>query len=648
MPQSETETPSSRNTTGGEPDPADPSPAMDHILPSSILSTVLSNLDIRSLVAAASTSRSLHSSAAHTLSFLPSFHFVEIAPTLDMLRPLLLPNPRLRSLRLDCSRLDDSSIEYLAKASLHELCLLNCENLSGRLLAELGDKCRDLRILSVNSLAERRGLSKGCSDLKQLLNGCLQLESLRLAFDVSTFNDPKFDHVWAASLERLSSLEIGYIPVTMLLKLFSLSVQLQQPLHHALTFPNLQKLCLSVDCITDNMVRSISTALPSLTHLDLQDAPIMEPRPSSDLSSDGLRSINPYGKLRHISLVRSQEFLFTSFRQVNDFGVMLMLETCSKLESICLEGFSCVTDLGFKEIIRSCSGLRKLSFSHGSQVTDFVFSDISATSLSLTLVSLRRCKFLSNVGIERLSSNRELNVLDLRDCLNLGDEALKAVSCLPKLQILLLDRTGITGLGLSYLGYGKCPLVSLSLRGCRRLTDKCIASLFGGSIRLSLQVLDLSRLPCLSDIGIEALARSRVPIVELRMRECQHIGDNSLMALASMQLDDGTHGSSLQVLDLYECCGITALAIRWFKKPYFPRLRLLGITGSLTTFLPDALSRNRPFLRTVCHGEELGTGYWDTNSNWNRYEEDHLDEIEQWLLEEDLADADEDMEELLE
>lgn len=69
----------------------------------------------------------------------------EIAPTADLLEPLLPPNPYMKSLKLDCSRLDDSSIRFLVKPSLQDLCLHNCENLSGRLLAEIGGKCRDLR-----------------------------------------------------------------------------------------------------------------------------------------------------------------------------------------------------------------------------------------------------------------------------------------------------------------------------------------------------------------------------------------------------------------------------------------------------------------------------------------------------------------------
>ena len=68
-----------------------------------------------------------------------------MALTHELLRPLLPPNPSLRSLRLDCARLEDAAIACLARAGLHELLLLNCDNISGRLLCELGTTCRDLR-----------------------------------------------------------------------------------------------------------------------------------------------------------------------------------------------------------------------------------------------------------------------------------------------------------------------------------------------------------------------------------------------------------------------------------------------------------------------------------------------------------------------
>ena len=75
------------------------------------------------------------------------------------------------------------------------------------------------------------------------------------------------------------------------------------------------------------------------------------------------------------------------------------------------------------------------------------------------------------------------------------------------------------------------------------------------------------------------------------MRQCQLVGDDaSVMALASMRVDE--HRCSLQLLDPYNCGGITQLSFQWLKKPYFPRLRCLGVTGSVSRDTVDALARS--------------------------------------------------------
>ena len=466
-------------------------------------------------------------------------------------------------------------------------------------------------------------------------------------FDISLFPRYNFARAWSSASENLTSLEIGYVSSVMVTELLSPNVGPNQPpdLLRPSILPSLQRLCLSVDYITDTMVETISKGLINLTHLDLRDAPIIEPRVSFDLTNASLQQINQHGKLKHLSLVRSQEFLITYFKRVNDLGILLMADRCSSMESICLGGFCRVTDSGFKTILHSCSTLYKLRVSHGMLLTNLVFLDISATSLSLTHVSLRWCNLLRNQAIISLASNLDLRVLDLRDCRNLRDEALQAISALHKLKILLLDGTDITDAGLTYLRERVMgSLVSLSIRGCKRLTDKCISALFDPSSKQELQELDLSNLPNLSDNGIFSLAKSRVPILELRMRQCPLIGDISVMALASMQVDDDrSHGGSLRVLDLYNCGGITSLSFRWLKKPYFPRLRWLGVTGSLNRDMVDALARSRPFLHVAGHGEELGTDHWD---GLYMHDNEELDELEQWLLEGEDESDDEEMEDV--
>ncbi|XP_044489799.1 F-box/LRR-repeat protein 10 isoform X2 [Mangifera indica] len=472
-------------------------------------------------------------------------------------------------------------------------------------------------------------------------------EALMLMFDISIFLRHNFARVWALASSKLTSLEIGYTSSVMVTELLSpnLGPGLSPNNIQAPILPSIQKLCLQVDYITDTMVSTISQGLSLLTHLDLRDAPLIEPRITFDLTNCGLQELNPHGKLKHLSLVRSQEFIFTYFKRVNDLGILLMADKCTKMESVCLGGFCRVTDTGFKTLLHSCSNLCKLRVSHGTQLTDLVFHDIAATSLSLTHVRLRWCHLLTNNAIRNLASNTALKALDLRACRSLGDEALQAISFLSQLKILLLDGSSITDVGMSYLRRRVIgSLVSLSVRGCKRLTDRCIFALFDGTSKLQLQELDLSNLPNLSDNGILALAKSRVPISKLRMRQCPLIGDTSIMALASMQVDDNSwYGSNLRLLDLYNCGGITNLAFRWLKKPYFPRLRWLGVTGCANRDIVDALARNRPYLNVAWHGEELAVDQWDNSDGLSMHDHDEVDELEQWLMEGEFGIIDEEM-----
>ncbi|XP_022725258.1 F-box/LRR-repeat protein 10-like isoform X3 [Durio zibethinus] len=579
-------------------------------LPTALLATIMTKLDVSSICSLAVTCRTFSSCASHILSFLPHFHILDISPTMELIKPLLPPNPHLKSLKLNCGQLSDSSIELLLRPSLQELCLHNCADFSGKLLSEIGSRCKDLRSLYLGSVAEKRGRAIHISDLEELLGGCTQLEALNLMFDISLFLRHNFARVWTLASEKLTSLEIGYISSVMVTELLSPNVGPHQCPNQIRpsVLPGIQKLSLSVDYITDTM-------------------------------------INQHGRLKHLSLVRSQEFLITYFKRVNDLGILLMADKCANMESICLGGFCRVTDSGFKTILHSCSNLYKLKVSHGSQLTDLVFHDIAATSLSLTHVSLGWCNLLTNHAIRSLVCNLDLKVLDLRDCKNLGDEALRAIGSLCKLKMLLLDGSDITDVGMAYLQHGIIgSLVSLSVRGCKKLTDKCISALFDGSYKLQLQELDLSNLPNLSDNGVLTLAKHRVPIAELRMRQCPLIGDTSVMALASMQVDDDRgHGSSLQLLDLYNCGGITQLSFRWLKKPYFPRLRWLGVTGSVNRDIVDALARNRPFLHVACRGEEIGTDPWNDLDGSYMHDYEELDELERWLQEGEDESDDEEM-----
>ncbi|MCL7025399.1 hypothetical protein MKW94_026383 [Papaver nudicaule] len=121
-------------------------------LPSALLASIMTKLDISSICSVASTCKTFNACASQILSFLPNFHLLDIAPPMKQLTPLLPANPYLKSLRVDCKRLDDKAIDCLLKPSLEELYLYNCEDFSGRLLSDIGSRCRGLKFVFLTLL----------------------------------------------------------------------------------------------------------------------------------------------------------------------------------------------------------------------------------------------------------------------------------------------------------------------------------------------------------------------------------------------------------------------------------------------------------------------------------------------------------------
>ncbi|XP_071701869.1 F-box/LRR-repeat protein 10 [Rutidosis leptorrhynchoides] len=624
-------------------------------LSSELIATIMLKLDVSSISAMSVTCKCFRVCYHRILHFIPNFHLDEIAAPIDRIQRLLLPNDSLRSLKLDCRRLNDSSVDHILQPRLHQISLRNCIRFSGRLLAEVGARCQDLRSLYVSSMADNQGQLHDVCDLEGLLRGCTQLEELVLMFDVSLYRRPDAARVWTLASSKLTYLHLGYITQIMFIEMLSPTVPINQSPNHIQPplFPNILKLCLSVDYISNTMINIISKTLTQLNYLDLRDQPIIEPGFAFDLTDEGLQLINQHGRLQHLSLIRSQEFSPSFFRRVTDQGILFMADKCSNIESICLAGFCQVTDTGFKTLLHACTNLYKLKVFNGTRMTDLVFHDMYATSLALTLVSLRSCNLLTNSAIEQLVLNVYLISLDLRDSRNIGDKALQAVSKLPKLKTLLLDGTDVSDEGLSYLQKGaKSSLIKLSIRGCKRLTSKCISSIFNNESNRELRELDASNLPNLTNGCVLYLVKYRIPLVDLRMRQCPLIGDTSVMALASMTMADGArwHGSSLRSLDLFNCGGISKLAFQWLKKPYFPGLRWLGVAGSMNHELVDSLAINRPFLNLMTDGEELGTDKWDNLDDIYMHDYEEVDELEQWINQDDddMADDDDDEEDDME
>ena len=101
---------------------------------------------------------------------------------MELVKPLLPPNPYLQSLKLDCGQLNDSSIELLLRPSLQELCLHNCADFSGKLLSEIGSRCKDVRYISSFELRVRISFHGVCEDTFAMLDICLVAEKTDVRF----------------------------------------------------------------------------------------------------------------------------------------------------------------------------------------------------------------------------------------------------------------------------------------------------------------------------------------------------------------------------------------------------------------------------------------------------------------------------------
>ncbi|KAF3643576.1 hypothetical protein FXO37_21925 [Capsicum annuum] len=110
---------------------------------------------------------------------------------------------------------------------------------------------------------------------------------------------------------------------------------------------------------------------------------------------------------------------------------------------------------------------------------------------------------------------------------------------------------------LALLGTGDLPIVQLCIRGCERVTDKGIKSLFhtGRKICNALLVLDGGYIPKIADVTIFTNISAAKALSDLSLRFCDEVTD----AVVQMQMDRPNHNSSqLQRLVLCNCRGLSA------------------------------------------------------------------------------------------
>ncbi|KAM3743770.1 hypothetical protein ACB098_06G000400 [Castanea mollissima] len=581
-----------------------------------MIKEVLLKLDVETLCSLACVSRSLRFFVYQALSLFSTLNLSTFSPDAQTVAHILGRTRTnggglLKSLTINCLRLDDSCVPLFLSPHLHELNLLSCSLLSYHLLPSIRETCPNLRVLTLELVEQDSPKIFKCN-LVRMLKGCLYLE-IRGTGDASTLQSIEFFLPKTLKILKLQPLleqdGIHVINQLQVDRTFSETADfgIISPLGPCIP---LQCLSLGLDIISDDLIILITNSLPLLIELDLEDRPHQEPLLHNDLTNKGLQSLGSCHHLTSLSLIRSRRNHQVSFKRINDMGMFLLSEGCKGLESVRLCGFSKVTDAGFASILHSCQRLKKFEVRTALLLSDLAFHDLTGVPCSLVEVRLLSCSLLTCETVKKLACSSCLEVLDLYGCRSIADSCLRSISCLHRLTSLNLSGADVTDHGISILGQGNSPITHLCLRGCKRVTDEGLSLLLNsGTIGKSLSALDLGYMPGISDKAILTIAKVGVGITELSIRCCFYVTDSSMEVLAmKRRFQDGS--KPLRRLDIYKCSGLSVNSIKSLKRPLFPGLHWLGIghtrlTGKGNAILTE-IFEERPWLTLCLDGCEMG------------------------------------------
>ncbi|KAK6947167.1 F-box domain [Dillenia turbinata] len=633
-------------------------------LPDAILTEILRSLDLETLSSLSSVSRSLNSSVCHLLLSFSSLDLTSFSPDSGTLGALVSRHGCLKNISVDCLRLHDRPLENLLGEHVVELNLLKCSFLSYNFLVSIGTKCPNLRlairpakaphvscrifhfklsfgygkiysrgaILSEDIRIEKKVLMLELvgreapeifrTNLTWMLRGCSALETLSLKIRLTELDAEGFRGMEFLLPKTVRSLKLQPVrghdmihfmhEVGVNMDYLNLSSSFNIPQSSGTFGFKLQHLVLVLDVISDELIISITNALPLLIELDLEDRPTNEPSAHQDLTNIGLQSLCSLHCLTRLSLVRNKRNCHSaSFKRTNDMGIFLLSEGCIGLESVRLGGFSKVSDAGFASVLHCCQNLEKFEVRNSLVLSDLAFHDVTRAPCCLVEVRLLNCYFITSETVKTLASCRNLEVLDLCGCRSIADPELSSISALHNLTTLNLGGADITDSSLSVLGWGDLPITSLCLRGCKRVTNRGISLLLKGkgTINKTLAALDLGHMPGISDKAIYTIAEAGLGITDLSIRFCFFVTDSALEALA-FKRDLNKHRKPIRRLDLFKCIGLSAKSSQLLRVPSFCCLWWLGVGGTCLASEGNAVikesCRKRPWLTLCFEGCEIG------------------------------------------
>ncbi|XP_054415588.1 F-box and leucine-rich repeat protein 13 isoform X3 [Pongo abelii] len=298
-------------------------------------------------------------------------------------------------------------------------------------------------------------------------------------------------------------------------------------------FHNLQNLSLAY-CrrFTDKGLQylNLGNGCHKLIYLDLSGCtqkcllpPAMilrPPQPCGTISVQGFRYIaNSCTGVMHLTI--------NDMPTLTDNCVKALVEKCSRITSLVFTGAPHITDCTFKAL--STCKLRKIRFEGNKRVTDASFKSVDKNYPNLSHIYMADCKGITDSSLRSLSPLKQLTVLNLANCVRIGDMGLKQFLDGPaSIKIRELNLSNCVQLSdASVMKLSeRCPNLNyLSLRNCEHLTAQGIGYIVN---IFSLVSIDLSG----TDISNEAFCKSSVILEHLDVSYCSQLSDMIIKALA--------------------------------------------------------------------------------------------------------------------
>nr|XP_012602716.1 F-box/LRR-repeat protein 13 isoform X2 [Microcebus murinus] len=332
---------------------------------------------------------------------------------------------------------------------------------------------------------------------------------------------------------------------------------------------NLQELNVS-DCstLTDESMRHISEGCPGILFLNLSN---------TNITNRTMRLLpRHFHNLQNLSLAYCRKFTDKGLQYLN------LGSGCHKLIYLDLSGCTQISVQGFRNIANSCSGIMHLTINDMPTLTDNCVKALVEKCLHITSVSFIGAPHLSDGAFQALSTcnlkkirfegNKRItdtcfkcmgknfpnmNHVYMVDCKGITDSSLRALSPLKQLTVLNLAncvRIGDIGLRNFLDGPASINIRELNLSNCVHLSDTSVIKL---SDRCpNLHYLSLRNLEHLTYLGIEHIIYI-LPLVSVDLSGTD-ISNEGLMTLSRHK--------KLKELSLSECYRITDVGIQGFCK----------------------------------------------------------------------------------